>query len=117
MASESAELSAVIGDIYDAAIDPALWQRALGSICAFVGGSSAALLWHDSAKERSEALHLFNVDPYYLRLYFEKYLPLNLRTFSFGNIARVDDDRVDLGLLEQVGTHNLDPAPGAILGE
>jgi hypothetical protein len=43
MASEAAELSAVIGDIYDAAIDPALWQQALGRVCAFVGGSSAVL--------------------------------------------------------------------------
>lgn len=77
MASEAAELSAVIGDIYDAAIDPTLWNQALGNICAFVGGSSAALLWHDSALERSEAVHLYNFDPYYLRLYFEKYLPLN----------------------------------------
>ena len=49
--------------------------------------------------------------------HLKKYLPLNLRAFSFGNIARVDNDRVDLGLREQVGTHNLDPAPGAILGE
>ncbi len=67
----------MIGNIYDAAIDPALWSQALESICAFVGGSSAALIWHDSALEHSEALHLYNVDPHYLRLYFEKYLPLN----------------------------------------
>ncbi len=77
MGSESAALSAVIGDIYDAAIDPKLWNPALASICAYVGGSSAVLLWHDSALERSEALHLYNVDPHYLQLYFEKYLPLN----------------------------------------
>lgn len=77
MGSEAVELSAVIGDIYDAAIDPALWTQALESICKFVGGSSAALLWHDSGLERSEALHLYNCDPHYIRLYFEKYLPLN----------------------------------------
>jgi DNA-binding CsgD family transcriptional regulator len=77
MASDAAELSAVIGDIYDAAVDPTLWQRALERVCAFVGGSSAVLYWHDSATERSEALHLYNVDPNYVKLYFEKYLPLN----------------------------------------
>jgi hypothetical protein len=77
MVSELVELSAVIGDIYDAAIDPILWQHALKSICAYVGGASAVLYWHDSATERSEALHLFNEDPDYTLLYFEKYLPLN----------------------------------------
>jgi DNA-binding CsgD family transcriptional regulator len=67
----------VIGDIYDAAIDPALWKRALGSICTYVGGDSAALFWHDSATQRSEVLHLFNEDPHYTKLYFEKYLTMN----------------------------------------
>jgi DNA-binding CsgD family transcriptional regulator len=75
--TESAALSALIGDIYDAAIDPTLWKRALANTCAFVGGHSAVLFWHDAATERSEALHLFNEDPYYNRLYFEKYLPMN----------------------------------------
>ena len=96
MASKAAGLSAVIGVIYDAAIDPALWSEALGRVCAFVGGSSAALLWHDSAKERSEALHVFNVDPHYLRLYFEKYLPLNpmfpAATFVDEGVVIADED-------------------------
>jgi DNA-binding CsgD family transcriptional regulator len=96
VASESAELSAVIGDIYDAAIEPSLWQHALGSICAFVGGSSAALIWHDSAIERSEAVHLFNVDPHYLQLYYEKYLPLNpmfpAASFVDEGVVAADED-------------------------
>jgi DNA-binding CsgD family transcriptional regulator len=96
MGSEAAELSAVIGDIYDAAIDPTLWTQALTSICAYVGGSSAALLWHDSALERSEALHLYNFDPHYLRLYFEKYLPINpmfpAATFVDEGVVVADED-------------------------
>jgi DNA-binding CsgD family transcriptional regulator len=75
--SEIIEFSSVVADIYDAAIEPALWQQALASICAYVGGSSAVLYWHDAASERSRALHLFNDIPEYTRLYFEKYLPLN----------------------------------------
>jgi hypothetical protein len=75
--SESNELSSVVCDIYDAAINPTFWNRALGSACAFVGGSSAVLYWHDAATERSEALHLFNENPTYTKLYFEKYLPMN----------------------------------------
>jgi DNA-binding CsgD family transcriptional regulator/PAS domain-containing protein len=77
VASELIELSKVIADIYDAAINPALWQQALASTTAFVGGSSAVLYWHDTATERSEALHLFNEVPEYTKLYFEKYLPMN----------------------------------------
>ena len=71
------ELSRVIAEIYDAAIDPALWQRTLGSICTFIGGHSAVLYWHDAATQRSQALYLFNEDPHYTKLYFEKYLPMN----------------------------------------
>jgi hypothetical protein len=77
VASELIELSAVIGDLYDAAVEPALWQTALKSICVYVGGSSAVLFWHDAATECSEALHLFNENTLYTMLYFEKYLPMN----------------------------------------
>ena len=96
MKSEAAELSAVIGHVYDAAINPALWPEVLQSICAFVGGSSAVLFWHDSATERSEALHRFNCDPDYDRLYFEKYLPLNpmfpAANFVDAGVVAADED-------------------------
>jgi hypothetical protein len=36
--SELVELSAVIGDIYEAAADPKLQKQTLGRICAYVGG-------------------------------------------------------------------------------
>jgi len=37
-------LSALIGDIYDAALDPARWQTVLARVARFVGGASATLL-------------------------------------------------------------------------
>jgi DNA-binding CsgD family transcriptional regulator len=77
MVAELIELSSVIADIYDAALDPMLWQQVLANICKFVGGSSATLFWHDSALQQSQVLHLFNEDPHYTRLYFEKYMPMN----------------------------------------
>jgi DNA-binding NarL/FixJ family response regulator len=75
--SELIELSTVIGDIYDAAIDPGEWQQALASICAYTGGHSAALFWHDAATQASAVLHMFNHDPHYTQLYFEKFIPMN----------------------------------------
>ncbi|HEV2156975.1 helix-turn-helix transcriptional regulator [Bradyrhizobium sp.] len=75
--SEAVLLSELIGLVYDAALDPTLWPRALEQACRFVGGSSGSLFWHDTATEQSAVLHLFNEDPHYTKLYFEKYLPLN----------------------------------------
>lgn len=77
MTSEAALLSELIGLVYDAALDPALWPRALERTCLFVGGSSGSLFWHDAATEQSAVLHIFNEDPHFTQLYFEKYLPLN----------------------------------------
>ncbi|OKO79861.1 LuxR family transcriptional regulator [Bradyrhizobium sp. NAS96.2] len=77
MRSEAALLSELIGLVYDAALDPALWPRALEQACVFVGGSSGNLFWHDASTEQSAVLHLFNIEPHYTKLYYEKYLPLN----------------------------------------
>jgi DNA-binding CsgD family transcriptional regulator len=75
--SEAALLSELIGLVYDAALDPTLWPRALEQACVFVGGSSGVLFWHDAATEQTAVLHLFNEEPNYTKLYLEKYLSLN----------------------------------------
>ena len=105
MVSELIELSAVIADIYDAAIEPALWQQALASIVSFVGGHSGVLFWHDAASESAQALHLFNDDPTYTRLYFEKYLPMNpvfpAATFMAEGAVHTTTDFISQEELEQ----------------
>lgn len=117
--SESAELSRVIGDIYDAAIDPAQWQRALASICGFVRGSAAALLWHDSATHRSQVLHIFNDDPHYTRLYFEKYLPMNplfpAATFMEVGVVHTSSDIIPQAELEKTRFYKEWIAPQGIV--
>lgn len=77
MPSQLVELSSVIADIYDASVEPALWRQALNSICNYVGGRTAALLWHDSAAQQAQVMHIVNDDPHYTKLYFEKYVPMD----------------------------------------
>lgn len=104
-ASERIELSAVVGDIYDAAMDPTLWRQALGSICTYVGGYSAALFWHDAATRNAQALYLFNDDPNYTKLYFEKYLPMDpffpASSFVEAGVVHGSSDIVPQAELEQ----------------
>jgi DNA-binding CsgD family transcriptional regulator len=105
MVAELIELSAVIADIYDAAIDPAIWPQTLARICTYVGGFSAALFWHDSAVQNAQALHLFNDDPHYTRLYFEKYVPLDpwfpAASFTEEGVVHVGNDIISRVELEQ----------------
>jgi DNA-binding CsgD family transcriptional regulator/PAS domain-containing protein len=75
---EAERLSALIGDIYDAALDPTLWVDVLGKIRAFIGGWSVALSWKDSvAKRGGSYFEEGGQDPYYRQLYFEKYIKLD----------------------------------------
>jgi DNA-binding CsgD family transcriptional regulator len=77
MTFELDEFSSVVGDIYDASIDEPYWDIALSRICAYVGGYSATLFWHDAANQNAKALYLYNDDPEYTRLYFEKYVSMD----------------------------------------
>ena len=98
VSTEATALSKLMGDIYDAALDPQLWTRALERSCSFIGGFSAVLYWHDAATERSAILHSFNQNPHYLQLYFEKYLPMNpmfpAAIFMEPGVVHTSDDLV-----------------------
>jgi DNA-binding CsgD family transcriptional regulator len=75
--ADPAILSAVVADIYDAAIDPQRWPSALEAICRFVGASQGLIYWHDATQGEVDTLFSFNDDPVYRRLYEESYAPLN----------------------------------------
>jgi len=80
---ESQRLSALIGDIYDAVLDPALWVEVLRKTRAFIGGWSIALSWKDAvAKRGGSYFEEGNQDPHYQQLYFEKYIKLDPFTMT-----------------------------------
>jgi DNA-binding CsgD family transcriptional regulator len=77
---EADELSRVIGDVYDASLDPALWPTAIESVCAYVGAASASLHSQDSISRTTDALFWWGREssaPHYFKTYLEKYGKIN----------------------------------------
>jgi DNA-binding CsgD family transcriptional regulator len=70
---ETQQLSTLIGDVYDAALDPALWPQVLEGSAGFVGGVASALFLKDSIRKTHNTIHAWGYDPDYTRMYVEKY--------------------------------------------
>jgi hypothetical protein len=70
---ETQRLSTLIGDVYDAALDPALWPAVLEGSAHFVGGVASALFMKDTIKKIHNTVHAWGYDPDYTRSYVEKY--------------------------------------------
>ena len=72
---------ALVGDIYDAALDPTLWPAVLGKATAFVGGSAAGLYAKDVTSKTGNIYYDDGgIDENYKRLYFEKYIKFDPST-------------------------------------
>ena len=83
---DAAGFSALVADIYDAALDPPSWRKVLKDICVFVrGGPSASLFWQDAAKRTGRTYYVWGGDPTYNRLYWDKYVGLNPFTAAAGD--------------------------------
>jgi DNA-binding CsgD family transcriptional regulator len=87
---DKATLSALIGDIYDAALDPALWTDVLASITDFVGGQAGGLLSKDSVSKLGNAFYHVGVDPHYMQIYTETYVKFDpMATLPFFDVEQV----------------------------
>jgi DNA-binding CsgD family transcriptional regulator len=83
MGSEAELLSQIVGDIYDAALDPMLWCGALERIMGFVGGQSVGLGSIDSVSRDLAAHYTFGCDPHYLQLHVDTYMRLDPTSTMF----------------------------------
>jgi len=79
---ELEQLSALIGDIYDAALDPMLWPEVLANCVSFIGGCAAALFSKDAASKTGNVAYHIGIEPYYQHLYFNKYIKLDPLTIG-----------------------------------
>jgi DNA-binding CsgD family transcriptional regulator/PAS domain-containing protein len=69
--SEDTELSRVIGSIYDAARDPALWTYALAQVAEFVGGQAGALGSTDMVNKFVKHDYHVGLDLLYMQMHSE----------------------------------------------
>ena len=77
MIQESTVLSNLVGQIYDAALDRALWPDVIRISSEFVGGSGATLFYKDALAQRGSSYCEFGIEPHYRDLYFSKYVTLD----------------------------------------
>jgi DNA-binding CsgD family transcriptional regulator len=91
--------SDLIGGIYDAAIDPALWPDVLSKISAFVGGQSAGLVSTYVSSRVINVHYHSGCNPHYLELYREQYWRFDplapLPLFDVGEVLSARDHMPD----------------------
>ncbi|MGZ3296369.1 MAG: helix-turn-helix transcriptional regulator [Xanthobacteraceae bacterium] len=77
---QETRLFELIGEIYDAALDPSLWGEVVGKAGHFVGGPAAAIFSKSPIAGTGSVYYESGIDPYYRELYFEKYVKLDPAT-------------------------------------
>ncbi len=75
--NETDQISHLIGDIYDAALDRSIWPSVLEKTCKYVEGVASALLSHDLRDPDAQFHFSWGDDPGYTKLYNETYVKLN----------------------------------------
>lgn len=75
--NESERVSQLIGDIYDASLDPTQWPFVLENYANFIGGVASALFVKDSVRKTHNVAHTWGYNPEFARLYVEKYVRLD----------------------------------------
>jgi DNA-binding CsgD family transcriptional regulator len=74
---EAAQVSHLIGEIYDAALDPELWPEALRHLGDFIGGPAAALYAKDTVRKTGNVFYVHGIEPGFMQSYFDKYVTLD----------------------------------------
>jgi DNA-binding CsgD family transcriptional regulator len=75
--NEAEEISRLIGDIYDASLDPALWPAALAKASRFVGGSAVSLTSRDLVERKSNLYFASGHESDFMQRYVGTYGKIN----------------------------------------
>jgi DNA-binding CsgD family transcriptional regulator/PAS domain-containing protein len=74
---EAAQVSSLIGDIYDASLDPALWPSVLEEIAGFLTSSLVNFFSQDALIKTANVYYVHGIAPTYLQAYFDTYVSIN----------------------------------------
>src|SRR5262249_54968119 len=69
--SKDEKFTSLVGNIYDAALEPAQWFSVLERIAEYVGGQGAGLLSKDSISRSANAHYYTGVDPHFIDIFPE----------------------------------------------
>jgi DNA-binding CsgD family transcriptional regulator/PAS domain-containing protein len=95
------DFSFVIGNIYDASIDPTLWKSALMQIAIYVGATRATIAIEDAQARNVPAIFTSYDDTSWLQSYFEKFIPLNPTRIAVAAYAKAGDIILVTDLMSQ----------------
>jgi len=86
-------LPALIENVYDAALDPALWDKAVVGIRDFVGGQACGLFSKDQISKFGVTHYYCGADTHYIQMYAEthcKFDPLTVLP-AYGDVVSIPD--------------------------
>src|SRR6266536_381065 len=83
----------LIEDIYDAALEPALWNNVVTGIRDFVGGQACGLFSKDSISKFGVTHYYCGADPHYIQLYSETHSRFDPLTTlpRYGQVVSIPD--------------------------
>ena len=84
-------LSSLIGDIYDAALDPDRWEYVLERTCTFLNGMFAGIGSFSRFDNKVNISKTWGYDPEYLQSYQEYYSKINVLTVAAYGLYKVGD--------------------------
>jgi DNA-binding CsgD family transcriptional regulator len=87
---EKKQLSELIGAIYDATLDPGLWDDVLGRTGAYLNSATATLGSFDIAQSNTNFSKAWGYDPAYLDILLSRYVQNNPMNFSV-TLTKVGD--------------------------